>query len=323
MSVRERILAALERADGAICDDCMVSSAQIKHRQQSNSNCRQLTDEKRILRGRGLCLACKRIKKVNARRDRPSVSDPRTLAPASGPSRLDLGSVDLERSILEFLHGNAATGARGRGPRDRYASFDYCFNYFQSFREADATETLVSPEHLQQSCLQLGFYLASWGMLRGSTFLLKHSLAIYEPVVRAVARMDPAVWGIDAHCYTEENVTKLLECRKNIRAAFGDENRASDTLVTKVMLGVFGNVPAFDTFVCTALSELLGVRSFGRRSLRALGRFYEAHSDVIERHRVATLAFATGGETRRRYTRAKVLDMAFFIRGQQLDRQRD
>ena len=24
----------------------------------------------------------------------------------------------------------------GRNPNERYASFDYCFNYFQSFRES-------------------------------------------------------------------------------------------------------------------------------------------------------------------------------------------
>ena len=316
MTLRERIIAALKR-DGPMCDDCLVPAAQLRWRQQANSRCRQLAEEGLILRERRWCPACNGNKIVNALRDAPPVPDPRTPAPPSNPSPLDLGSVDLERNILEFLHGDEDGKAQGRGPRDRYASFDYCFNYFQSFREADATETLATPEHVQTSCLQLGFYLASWGMLRGSTFLLKHSLAVYEPVVRAVARMDPAVWGIDAHCYTEENLAKLLKCRKTIGEAFGDENRASDTLVTKVMLGVFGNVPAFDTFVCRALSELLGVRSFGRRSLRALGNFYETHRDVIERHRVPTLAFATGQDTSRRYTRAKVMDMAFFIKGQQ------
>lgn len=272
VTVRERILAALESAGEAVCDDCMVPRAQIRYRQQSNSTCRQLADEKRILRGHGICSVCGKVKEVNALRDTPSVADPRRPAPVSYSSPLDLDSVDLERNILEFLHGSEDSGTQGRGPRDRYASFDYCFNYFQSFREADATARLATSEHLEMSCLQLGFYLASWGMLRGSTFLLRHSLAVYESVVRAVAQMGPAVWEIDAHCYTEENVAKLLECRKTIGAAFGNENRASDTLVTKVMLGVFGNVPAFDTFVCSTLGKVLGVRSFGKRSLRVNSR---------------------------------------------------
>jgi hypothetical protein len=226
--------------------------------------------------------------------------------------------MDLARDILEFLHGDEDGETPGRGPRDRYASFDYCFNYFHSFREAGAMKALATPEHAQTSCLQLGFYLASWGMLRGSSFLLRKSLAVYEPVVRAISDMDRAVWEIDARCYTNANLTALLECSDAIRAAFGTGNCPSDALVTKVMLGVFGNVPAFDSFVRTALGELLGVRSLGRRALRALAGFYETHREVIERHRVPTLAFATGQDTSRRYTRAKVMDMAFFIEGQRL-----
>ena len=219
--------------------------------------------------------------------------------------------MDLERNILDFL--------RGRGPGDRDASFDYCFNHFQSFREDGRPEMLAAREHMQTSCLHLGFYLASWGMLRGSSFLLQHSLAVYEPVVRAIAGMDHAVWGIDAHCYTDANLGLLLRCREAIADAFGSEHSPSDTLVTKVMLGVFGNVPAFDSFVCMALRAELGVRTFGEGAVRALAGFYDTHREVIERHRVPTLAFATGQDTSRRYTRAKVLDMAFFIEGRPAD----
>ena len=33
--------------------------------------------------------------------------------------------------------------------------------------KTSSTADLAAPENLQMSCLQLGFYLASWGMLRG------------------------------------------------------------------------------------------------------------------------------------------------------------
>jgi len=128
--------------------------------------------------------------------------------------------MDLTRNIQEFLHGNEDGGSPERGPRDRYASFDYCFNCFQSFRESGRPEALAAPEHLQASCLQLGFYLASWGMLRGSSSLLKQSVVIYKPVVRAIADMNRAVWEIDAHCYTDANLAILLKCSEDIRAAF-------------------------------------------------------------------------------------------------------
>jgi len=230
--------------------------------------------------------------------------------------------MDIERNILRFLRGDEDGKDPGRGPRDRYASFDYCFNYFQSFREDGRPEMLAAPEHMQTSCLHLGFYLASWGMLRGSSALLQRSLVVYEPVIRAIAGADQLVWEIDVHCYTDANLALLLRCSQAIAAAFGAEHNPSPTLVTKVMLGVFGNVPAFDSFVCTALGAELGVRTFRVRALQALAAFYETHREVIERHRVPTLAFPTGEDTCRRYTQAKVLDMAFFIEGQRMSRQR-
>ena len=48
-----------------------------------------------------------------------------------------------------------------------------------------------------------------------------------------------------------------------------------------------------------------------------LARFYEANSRVIESHRVPTLDFDTGASTSRLYTRAKVIDMIFFVEGAQ------
>lgn len=37
--------------------------------------------------------------------------------------------------------------------------------------------------------------------------------------------------------------------------------------------------------------------------------------EVIERHRVPTIDFVTGEPTNRRYSRAKVIDMIFFVEG--------
>ena len=50
-------------------------------------------------------------------------------------------------------------------------------------------------------------------------------------------------------------------------------------------------------------------------SLRKIAAFYEGNADVIDAHRIPTLDFATGVETTLRYTRAKVIDMVFFIEG--------
>lgn len=70
-------------------------------------------------------------------------------------------------------------------------------------------------------------------------------------------------------------------------------------------------MPAFDRFFRVGL----GVTSFGSRSLATITAFYAANADAIEACRVPTLDFTTGEPTGRRYTRAKVIDLVFFIEG--------
>jgi hypothetical protein len=77
------------------------------------------------------------------------------------------------------------------------------------------------------------------------------------------------------------------------------------------MLGVFGSVPAFDTNFKTGF----GVYGFGESSLMRVGRFYQENAELIDRNRVPTIDFDTGTDSNRRYTRAKVIDMIFFVEG--------
>jgi hypothetical protein len=208
--------------------------------------------------------------------------------------------MDVERNLKAYL------GARE--PTARYTSFDYCYNHFQSHRGRDVAE-LASPSGMELSCLHLGFFLASWGMLRGSTALLRRSIKHYTPLVDVIASVNPRVWEIDAHAYTDESIQLLLEAASQLSTALPEG--ASDTLVTKIMLGVFGCVPAFDTY----FRKGFGVGAFSKKSLGKVADFYQDHAEAIEAHRVPTLDFATGEETTYRYTRAKVIDMIFFVEG--------
>src|SRR4030042_1465332 len=97
----------------------------------------------------------------------------------------------------------------GRKPDARYTSFDYCFNYFQSFRDLGKVAAIAYTENLQLSCLQLGFYLASWGMYRGSSNLLQKSVLHLVPVVETIADTDPSFWEIDADTDTESTLARL------------------------------------------------------------------------------------------------------------------
>ena len=209
--------------------------------------------------------------------------------------------MDIETNIRKYLSE--------RQPTDRYSSFDYCFNYFQSHREQGRIAALADGPGLQLSCLHLGFYLASWGMYRGSATLLQRSLKHLAPVVDVIADSSQVVWTADANDYADAVCTELLDLAGRLRRSLPEG--ATDTLVTKIMLGAFGCVPAFDQYVIKGS----GLRTFNRDSLQRLAHFYAANREVIDRNRIPTLDFDTGEETGRHYTRAKVIDMIFFVEG--------
>lgn len=200
-----------------------------------------------------------------------------------------------------------------RDPSARYASFDHCFNHFRAAWSSGNPSQLSDGLGLQTSCLHLGFYLASWGMFRGSAQLLQNSSKALERAVQTIADAPATIWEADVHTYDETLVTELLE--------FGDELGAclpggsSGTLVTKVMLGTFGCVPAIDRYFRLGF----GTSGFNRKTLVRLREFHDDHELAIGMHRVRTIDF-DGNTTDHSYTRAKVIDMVFFTEG--LERSR-
>jgi len=198
----------------------------------------------------------------------------------------------------------------------RYASFDYCYNYFQDFYERDRLHDLTTPEKMQESCLQIGFYLASWGMFRGRSFLLRRSVKYFEPLVRALANAPREAWMIDVDTYTDNNITVLLHCHRLITGAVGQGRPVTSTLTTKIMLGVFGNIPAFDRY----LRRGLGIHTLNRKSLRTIASFYGEHQAIIDQQEIFTLDYASPQSeppryTHRRYPIAKIIDMIGFVEG--------
>lgn len=209
--------------------------------------------------------------------------------------------MDANANLREYLGARELTG--------RYSSFDYCFNHFQGFRSDGRLDELAGADTLQLSCLHLGFYLASWGMLRGSSTLLQRSVRHFVPVVEVIAGSEPEVWEIDAHRYGDDEWALLRRTGGQIRAALPEG--ASDILVTKILLGVFGSVPAFDTY----FKKGFGASTYGHRALRRVETFYRENEEVVEGHRVATLDFQSGEPSQFVYSRAKVIDMIFFVEG--------
>ena len=208
--------------------------------------------------------------------------------------------MDVSSSVGRFMSG--------RLPCSREASFDYCFNYFQQAHQDGVLDGICHSEHLETSCLQLGFYLASWGMFRGKAKLLQHSSRFYESAVSAIASADPAIWTLDVWEYDQATARLIVGESERIRSALF--SNASDTLVTKIMLGVYGCVPAFDSYFKQGFGH-----GFSPKSLVLLRRQFEGFREEVDACRPCTIDFSTGAVTTRRYTAAKVVDMHYFIAG--------
>jgi len=191
----------------------------------------------------------------------------------------------------------------------RYASYDHCFNYFQGFRHRPAT--LARAGQRQLSCLHLGYYLASWGMFRGKAALLQHSSRALVPAVELISAAPMSIWTTDVENYDERRINELIEF-KNALSRLVPGGR-SGTLTSKIMLGVFGCVPAFDRFFCKGFD----VPGFRRGALHEVYNYYVQHQKMIESCRKKTIDF-DGKQTEVRYTQAKVIDMIFFVEGQEL-----
>ena len=221
----------------------------------------------------------------------------------------------IKKNLSSFEDGLADMKDEGRKPFARYASFDYCFNYFQGFKNK---KDIASKENIQNSCLHLAFYLASWGMLRGSSFLLQKSIKFYEPLIKYISDKDDDFWSIDVSNYEiDDNINKLLECVEDVERILGEDGKykVSDTLSTKIILGVFGCVPAYDQYFKLGS----GLVTLNRASLLEISDFYktEGYKKLIsnEAKKVKTFEYDTCRAGKRSYTAAKVIDMIFFIEG--------
>jgi hypothetical protein len=213
--------------------------------------------------------------------------------------------MDITDNIRDYLND--------RSPVKRYSSFDYCFNYFYDFYDRDNIEAIASPTNIQLSCLQVGFYLASWGMLRGSSFLLQKSVKHYEQLISVIAKMPRVCWQIDLDTYSDEAISLLLEIYKHIFNSLGEDNEyASTTLITKIMLGVFGNVPALDDNFCKGFGFS---KNLSKPLLRKISDYYQSNKEEFDRYKIKTIDFGTGMEIDRYYTKAKLIDMVGFIEG--------
>ena len=202
----------------------------------------------------------------------------------------------------------------------RYRSWEHCYSNFINARDNKNAE-------LDYLSLQLAFYLASWGMYRGSSFLLQKDYKIHIPVVKELLKeeYDPLA-GIDCVELKREENQRLLE---NINA-FLDEyysnirdevknikvrNQLSSTLITKILMGTLGCVPAYDRYFISGIKkQKVASGNYNMKYIIQLVDFYE--KNIVELENIRKDMKVNGMA----YPQMKILDMAFWQIGLDSDK---
>ena len=125
-------------------------------------------------------------------------------------------------------------------------------------------------------------------------------------------------WEIDVDSYTENNsIELLLEISEIIKNSFHKikaDYVTSDTLITKIMTGVFGSIPAYDNYFNIGLFSQQSC-VFTKDSLRFITKFYEYYRKAIDSVEIYTLDYDTSETTENLYSKAKIIDMICWIEG--------
>lgn len=202
----------------------------------------------------------------------------------------------------------------------RYRSWEHCYSNFINARDNKNAE-------LDYLSLQLAFYLASWGMYRGSSFLLQKDYKIHIPVVKELLKeeYDPLA-GIDCVELKREKNQRLLEkinafldeYYSNIRDEVKNikvRNQLSSTLITKILMGTLGCVPAYDRYFISGIKkQKVASGNYNMKSIGQLVDFYE--SNIVELENIRKDMKVNGMA----YPQMKILDMAFWQIGLDSDK---
>ena len=201
----------------------------------------------------------------------------------------------------------------------RSRSWEHCYRVFRDAR----TDPSPDCDYLS---LHLAFYLASWGMYRGSSFLLQKDYKVLSPIVEKILKPEyDCLFGVACADLRNDDVCEQLENLCDYIANHFDpirdqvagrkvESPVSPVLITKILMGTLGCVPAYDRFFVDGIkTNKVTTQEYSPKSVLKLVDFYEAHNDRLEE---ARRGMRTEDLT---YPQMKLLDMGFWQIGFERD----
>ena len=187
----------------------------------------------------------------------------------------------------------------------RYLSWEHCYNAFGNSKLDN--DTLA---------LHLGFYLSSWGMYRGSTHLLQRDYQFHIPIVKIIKEFQELRCERNEE-FKEQDIPRILELKDKISKGY-KEFTPSDTLITKIILGTLGCVPALDRyFILGAKSQEFSGYTLNEKLMERLSKFIKAHKKEIG---VVQINFK---KRKIYYPYMKIVDMYFWQLGYDIEESKN
>lgn len=225
-----------------------------------------------------------------------------------------MDTVDLIIESATTFYNDLKTDKNGR-----YRSWEHCYKCFHDARGN-------SNPNYDYLSLQLAFYLASWGMYRGSSFLLQKDYKVHIPVVKEILKEEyDCLFGIECIKLREKEIQvslrkleKYMESRYDIIRKSVKEsdvkNKLSTTLITKILMGTLDCVPAYDRyFIDGVKDQKVTTGNYNINSLLKLADFYEENLVRLEKTRKKLKVYDLP------YPQMKLLDMGFWQVGFEKD----
>lgn len=209
--------------------------------------------------------------------------------------------VDKAIESIRKFHGTSVEGTH-----TRFRSWEYCYKAFRENRN--------NPDKIDYLSLHLAWFLASWGMLRNS-FLLNMDYQVHFPVVQVI--ISGRYNALFAEGHSSNSIPLIMKLADEIRKSYAGQS-VSDTLVTKILLGVFGCAPAYDRFFVDAAREYKVCSGlWGERSIKSLWQYYQHHYEAFEglRHELSADGVL--------YPPMKLMDMCLWQLGYDSDKSKD
>jgi hypothetical protein len=203
----------------------------------------------------------------------------------------------------------------------KFKSWEYCYNYFRN------CDNWQGEDEKEQAALHIAFYLASWGMCRGSSICLENDYKTHKYAVDLLlSSRYKSLWNMNLNNIQEfeGSLQSLLELKDELIKVYsedeelfkwkGEKAREVENVVSKILLGTIGCAPSHDRyFICGKKYHGFKGDKFNEESIKELISFYHLFKeefDKLSRH-----TKKKGLE----YPIMKLIDMYFWQIGYMLD----